>query len=100
MNGGREERKRAHSDVRPLSTAVPNASDGPHQRGDQWTRRMYPQMSQWAVRPSSSITRKLVHPLVAQYRRDGCAFAVRRRMRRIALARPTAAFAALRDSMG
>jgi hypothetical protein len=46
------------------------------------------------------MTRKLVHPLVAQYRRDGCAFTVRRRMRRIALARPTAAFAALRDSMG
>jgi len=34
MKGGREERKRAHSDVRPLSTAVPNESDGPHQRGD------------------------------------------------------------------
>ena len=66
----------------------------------QWIRRVYPQISQEAVRASSSITRKLVHPLVAQYRRDGCAFAVRRRMRRIALARPTAAFAAFRDSMG
>jgi hypothetical protein len=46
------------------------------------------------------MTRKLVHPFVEQYRRDVWAFAVRRRMRRMALARPTAAFAALRDSMG
>jgi hypothetical protein len=46
------------------------------------------------------MTRKLVHPFVAQYRRDVVAFAVRRRMRRIALARPTAAVAAFRDSMG
>ena len=63
----------------------------------QLTRRTYPQIGQVAVPISGSASRKLVQPFVAQYSR--LTAWVRRRMRRMADARPVADDVAVRDIM-
>jgi hypothetical protein len=61
------------------------------------TRRTYPQIGQVAVAVSGSVSRKLVQPFVAQYSR--LTAWVRRRMRRMADARPVTDDVAVRDIM-
>jgi hypothetical protein len=64
----------------------------------QWTRRTNPQIGQRAVFVSGSSSRKEVQPLVLQYRRPAATL-VRRRMRRMAEARPVMDDVAERDIM-
>jgi hypothetical protein len=64
--------------------------------GGQWIWRTKPQMWQRAT-PDGSSSRKLVQPLVLQYRREDT-FA-RRRRRRIAVARPVTDAVVERDIM-
>jgi hypothetical protein len=64
---------------------------------DQWIRRTNPQTWQRATPDSVSISRKLVQPLVLQYRRE--AALARRRRRRIAVERPATDDVVERDIM-
>jgi hypothetical protein len=73
---------------------------GPASGRGQWTRRTNPQIWHVAKPDSGSTTRKLAQPLVPQKRRLAALTAwVRRRMRRIAEARPVTDDVADRDIM-
>lgn len=70
-------------------------------RANQLVRRVEPQMGQVATPVVGSTTRKLGQPLVLQKRREPLlAVDVRRRMRRMELARPTTVAVVERDIMG
>ena len=67
---------------------------------DQWTRRTNPQMWQCAIPVSGSRSRKLAQPLVPQNSwLEALTAWVRRRIRRMAEARPVADDVAERDIM-
>jgi hypothetical protein len=68
-------------------------------RPGQWTRRTNPQIGQVGWPLSGSISRKLAQPFVPQKNRPAAVEAVRRRIRRIAEARPVTDDVVERDIM-